>query len=77
MHEQLLGSDLIYVGGGSVISLLGAWRAHGLDATLRARLGARRGPVRAERRLAVLVRRRRSPRSTARRSAIDGLGLLP
>jgi dipeptidase E len=35
MHEQLLSSDLIYVGGGSVISLLGTWRAHGLDATLR------------------------------------------
>ena len=35
VHEQLLGSDLIYVGGGSVISMLGAWRAHGLDATLR------------------------------------------
>ena len=35
MHEQLLNSDLIYVGGGSVISLLGAWRAHGLDVTLR------------------------------------------
>jgi peptidase E len=35
MHRQLLESDLIYVGGGSVISLLGAWRAHGLDDTLR------------------------------------------
>jgi len=35
MHEQLLNSDLIYVGGGSVISLLGTWRAHGLDVTLR------------------------------------------
>jgi dipeptidase E len=35
VHEHLLASDLIYVGGGSVISLLGAWRAHGLDATLR------------------------------------------
>jgi dipeptidase E len=35
MHEHLLASDLIYVGGGSVISLLGTWRAHGLDATLR------------------------------------------
>jgi dipeptidase E len=35
MHEQLLASDLIYVGGGSVISMLGAWRAHGLDLTLR------------------------------------------
>jgi dipeptidase E len=34
-HRRLLDSDLVYVGGGSVISLLGAWRAHGLDVTLR------------------------------------------
>ena len=27
---HLLEQDLIYVGGGSVISMLGAWRAHGL-----------------------------------------------
>ncbi len=27
--------DLIYVGGGNVLSMLGAWRAHGLDAILR------------------------------------------
>lgn len=33
---HLLEQDLIYVGGGSVISLLGTWAAHGLDATLRA-----------------------------------------
>jgi dipeptidase E len=36
MHEHVLGSDIVYVGGGSVISMLGTWRAHGLDATLRA-----------------------------------------
>jgi dipeptidase E len=35
MHRQVMTSDLVYVGGGSVISLLGTWRAHGLDATLR------------------------------------------
>jgi dipeptidase E len=35
MHRQVLTSDLVYVGGGSVISLLGTWRAHGLDLTLR------------------------------------------
>jgi dipeptidase E len=35
MHNQVLTSDLVYVGGGSVISLLGTWRAHGLDLTLR------------------------------------------
>jgi dipeptidase E len=35
MHEHLLSRDVIYVGGGSVTSLIGAWSAHGLDATLR------------------------------------------
>jgi len=34
-REHLLGQDLIYVGGGSVISMLGVWRAHGIDAILR------------------------------------------
>ena len=33
--EHLLAQDLIYVGGGSVVSLLGVWRAHGLDGVLR------------------------------------------
>lgn len=33
--EHLLNQDLIYVGGGSVISLLGVWRAHGLHEILR------------------------------------------
>ena len=32
---HLLAQDLIYVGGGNVVSMLGAWRAHGLDAILR------------------------------------------
>ena len=35
LREHLLSQDLIYVGGGSVISLLGVWRAHGIDAILR------------------------------------------
>jgi dipeptidase E len=35
IHEHLMTRDVIYVGGGSVISLLGAWRAHGVDQTLR------------------------------------------
>lgn len=34
-RSHLLSQDVIYVGGGSVLSLLGAWRAHGLDETLR------------------------------------------
>jgi dipeptidase E len=32
---HLLEQDLIYVGGGCVRSMLGAWRAHGLDDVLR------------------------------------------
>jgi len=35
IREHLLSQDLIYVGGGSVISLLGVWRAHGIDRILR------------------------------------------
>jgi dipeptidase E len=35
LREHLLGQDLIYVGGGSVVSLLGVWRAHGVDSFLR------------------------------------------
>jgi peptidase E len=35
IEAHLLAQDLIYVGGGSVLSLLGAWRAHGVDAILR------------------------------------------
>ena len=31
-RKHLLAQDLIYVGGGSVLSLLGVWRAHGIDA---------------------------------------------
>jgi peptidase E len=33
MH--LLSQDLVYVGGGSLVSLLGTWRAHGIDDVLR------------------------------------------
>jgi dipeptidase E len=35
LRSHLLSQDLIYVGGGSVISLLGVWRAHGIDHMLR------------------------------------------
>jgi peptidase E len=35
LRGHLLSQDLIYVGGGSVISLLGVWRAHGIDQILR------------------------------------------
>ena len=35
VRRHLLSQDLIYVGGGSVVSLLGVWRAHGIDEILR------------------------------------------
>ena len=35
LAAHLLGQDLVYVGGGSVLSLMGVWRAHGLDEILR------------------------------------------
>jgi dipeptidase E len=35
LREHLLEQDLIYVGGGSVVSMLGVWRAHGIDRILR------------------------------------------
>ena len=34
LREHLLSQDLIYVGGGSLVSLMGVWRAHGLDEIL-------------------------------------------
>jgi dipeptidase E len=34
LAHHLLAQDVIYVGGGNVVSMLGAWRAHGLDVVL-------------------------------------------
>jgi peptidase E len=61
---HLLAQDLIYVGGGSVVSLLGVWRAHGLDEVLRA--AWQRGTVLCGLSAGSLCWfQRRSPRSTA------------
>jgi dipeptidase E len=35
LRDHLLSQDLIYVGGGSVVSMLGVWGAHGIDRILR------------------------------------------
>jgi dipeptidase E len=43
LASHILSQDLIYVGGGNVVSMLGVWRAHGLDEVLR--LAWRRGVV--------------------------------
>jgi dipeptidase E len=34
LTAHLLGQDLIYVGGGSMLNLLAVWRAHGIDEVL-------------------------------------------
>jgi len=34
-RSHLLAQDVIYVGGGSLVSLLGTWTAHGIDDILR------------------------------------------
>jgi peptidase E len=34
-RAHLLAQDLVYVGGGSLVSLLGTWRAHAIDEVLR------------------------------------------
>ena len=34
LREHLLGQDLIYVAGGSMLNLIAIWRAHGLDGIL-------------------------------------------
>src|SRR3954452_3413059 len=35
LRALLLGQDVIYAGGGSLLNLLAIWRAHGIDAILR------------------------------------------
>jgi len=35
IRDELLGQDVIYVGGGSLVNLIAIWRAHGLDQVLR------------------------------------------
>lgn len=35
VRAHLLEQDLVYVGGGSMVSLMGTWRAHGVDGALR------------------------------------------
>jgi len=34
-EERLCGSDLVWVGGGSVANLLALWRLHGVDEAMR------------------------------------------
>ncbi len=74
---HLLAQDLIYVGGGNVVSMLGAWRAHGLDdvaapgVAARASCCAARRPARCAGSSEALSAFHGAPRR------VRGLGLLP
>lgn len=77
-EEHLLSQDVIYVGGGNVTSLLGVWRAHGLDHVLAE--AWRRGTVLAGlsagslcwfSEAVTMYNQSRPP------APIDGIGLLP
>jgi dipeptidase E len=35
VRERLLGADIVYVGGGSMINMLAVWHAHGVDEVMR------------------------------------------
>ena len=76
LATHLLAQDLIYVGGGNVVSMLGAWRAHGLDACC-ARRGAKASCCAAPPPARCAGSRSRSAPSTARPGASAGSGLLP
>ncbi len=73
IRSHLLAQDLIYVGGGSLISLLGVWRAHGIDSMLRDAYeagvilcGLSAGLALLVRRSAERIPRRGQPRARAR-----------
>jgi peptidase E len=74
---HLLAQDLVYVGGGSLVSLMGTWRAHGLDQALRE--AWRRGVVMCGGSAGSLCWFRRAVSAFHEGPArvLDGLGLLP
>ena len=76
MREHLLSQDLIYVGGGSVMSLLGVWRGARPRRGDARGVGGGGGALRRLRRLALLVRRGHHGASTAPPEHYRGLGLL-
>src|SRR3954451_18629058 len=76
IHQHVLASDIVYVGGGSVVSLLGAWRAHGLDTTLR--LAWEQGTVMCGVRAGSLCWVDRPPSAChGAPQRVEGMGMLP
>jgi len=76
LAAHLMKQDLIYVGGGNVLSMLGAWRAHGLDTVLRR--AWRRGVVMCGPSAGSLCWFAEAVTAFhGRPQRVDGLGLLP
>ena len=72
LASHLLAQDLIYVGGGNVVSMLGAWRAHGLDDDPAQGVAQGRSSCAGPRPDRCAGSTRRSARSMARRAACAG-----
>jgi dipeptidase E len=76
VQEHLLGQDIIYVGGGSMLNLLAVWRAHGIDEILREAWSA--GTVLCGQSAGALCWFEHGiTRSSGGARAVPGLGLLP
>ena len=76
VQEHLLGQDIIYVGGGSMLNLLAVWRAHGIDEILREAWSA--GTVLCGQSAGALCWFEHGiTRSAGGARAVPGLGLLP
>lgn len=77
LRETILGSDLVWVGGGSVANLLAVWRVHGLDRVLREAWDA--GILLAGTSAGALCWHVGGPTSTFGEVSVidDGLGLVP
>ncbi len=76
LREHLLGQDLIYVGGGSMVNLLAVWRAHGIDEIL---LEAwRRGTILCGQSAGAMCWFEQGiSRSAGAAAPVDGLGVVP
>lgn len=77
LHETVMGSDLVWVGGGSAANLLAVWRVHGLDAVMREAWEA--GVLLAGTSAGALCWHVGGPTTTFGETTVvdDGLGLVP
>ena len=76
LAEHLLGQDLIYVGGGSMLNLLAVWRAHGIDEILLE--AHRRGTILCGQSAGAMCWFEHGiTRSAGSATVVEGLGVIP